>query len=45
MIFVCNEALAPYAKEYFKDSNVEVIVAKSFEMCEEKEKNNEVKND
>ena len=34
--FVCNEALEPYAREYFKDSNVEIVVTKAYEEVEEK---------
>ena len=30
MVFVCCEALAEYAKKYFKDSNVKVIVLKHY---------------
>ena len=29
--FVCNEALEPYAREYFKDSDVEIVVTKAYE--------------
>ena len=29
--FVCNEALEPYAREYFKDSDVEIAVTKGYE--------------
>ena len=28
---VCNEAIEPYAREYFKDSDVEIVVAKAYE--------------
>ena len=28
--FVCNEALEPYAREYFKDSDVEIVVTKAY---------------
>ena len=27
---VCNEALEPYAREYFKDSDVEIVVTKAY---------------
>ena len=33
--FVCNEALEPYAREYFKDSDVEIVVTKTYEEMEE----------
>ena len=29
--FVCNEAIEPYAREYFKDSDVEIVVSKAYE--------------
>ena len=29
--FVCNEAIEPYAREYFKDSDVEIVVTKAYE--------------
>ena len=29
--FVCNEALESYAREYFKDSDVEIAVTKAYE--------------
>ena len=28
---VCNEAIEPYAREYFKDSDVEIVVSKAYE--------------
>ena len=34
--FVCNEAIEPYAREYFKDSDVEIVVTKAYEEMEEK---------
>ena len=34
--FVCNEAIEPYAREYFKDSDVEIVVTKAYEEVEEK---------
>ena len=34
--FVCNEAIEPFAREYFKDSDVEIVVAKAYEEVEEK---------
>ena len=34
--FVCNKALEPYAREYFKDSDIEIVVAKVYEEVEEK---------
>ena len=34
--FVCNEAIEPYAREYFKDSNVEIVVSKAYKEVEEK---------
>lgn len=34
--FVCNEAIEPYAREYFKDSDVEIVVTKVYEEVEEK---------
>ena len=35
--FVCNEAIEPYAREYFKDSDVEIVVSKAYEEVEEEE--------
>ena len=29
--FVCNEAIEPYAREEFKDSDVEIVVTKAYE--------------
>ena len=29
--FVCNEAIEPYAREYFNDSDVEIVVTKAYE--------------
>ena len=34
--FVCNEAIEPFAREYFKDSDVEIVVTKAYEEVEEK---------
>ena len=34
--FVCNEAIEPYAREYFKDSDVEIVVTKAYEEVEER---------
>ena len=34
--FVCNEAIEPVAREYFKDSDVEIVVTKAYEEVEEK---------
>ena len=33
--FVCNEAIEPYAREYFKDSDVEIVVTKAYKEVEE----------
>ena len=34
--FVCNKALEPFAREYFKDSDAEIVVTKAYEEVGEK---------